>query len=422
MKIRILFLILLLYQGVIYSQHNYMFPTNFGEKASVHVKTLCNFGERIAGSHAELETVKYLIDKFQQNGLIVTIDTFKYRYYKLGSRCLLLNNRKLLIKSAYIDHKLEDSLNFTSKCIKYSNDINKKAFQDKVIFTKISSHSVDLIKFEPKAIIVIEPNVFDSIGIQDNTYSINFNGTFVTDWIQSYNIIARYDHGFSCDSTIIITAHWDSEPGIGAGDNATGTAALIELSDFLRDKFLNLKYNIIFLSTGSHEHNVIGMTSYMVNHYDSIRSCKLNLNIDDISCVKPYIEVSMIRSPQFNSDTSQNLSVISLRDSPSLLLLTSFREIYGNHQINSPNIEWLREKYEESMSELKIDYQDAGCCSGSDANVFDYIGVPYITISSFNPDGEDFANTIKDVYNDSFIPRIQSSGEIISKILLDLNK
>jgi hypothetical protein len=79
--------------------------------------------------------------------------------------------------------------------------------------------------------------------------------------------------------------------------------------------------------------------------------------------------------------------------------------------------------FEKSMTALGFDFQDAGCCSGVDSRAFDYMGIPYISMTTTNPDAkDDNANTPNDVYNDFFIKNINMNGKIASRILLDINK
>jgi hypothetical protein len=423
MKKLFIFLGLIFIWNIIQAQTNELIPSDFGVQASLHVKTICGFGKRTAGSIAEQKTIDYLIEEFTKNNMDVKIDTFRNNYYKLQNRAFFINDVEIKLKSAFIDHTLKDTLEFESYCLKLDSTVNMDSLQDKVVLTSSSINSVVLTNNKPKSVMVIDPYVFDTLAIDVNKkYTFKFIGTINSDWIESYNIIATYNHTYPVDSTIIVSAHWDSDPGVGAGDNASGTAALIELSRFFSKKLSNLKYNLIFLCSGSHEHDMIGITSYILNHYGSLDNCIINLNIDDISYLKPYIETSYFRSEMSYTDTLQLLSIVSLKNSQGNLF-TSFREIYGNRPETPVSVKWIRKKYEKSMSELKVNYQDAGCCSGSDSNAFAYLGIPYIFFSSIPLDEKtDNANTINDVYYDYFIPNIQLSGQIISKIINDFNK
>ena len=103
--------------------------------------------------------------------------------------------------------------------------------------------------------------------------------------------------------------------------------------------------------------------------------------------------------------------------------MTTREEIYFNRICNKSQTEHLRNTLKNSMTELGIEYTDAPCCAGVDARSFNYMGIPYIHLSSANPDSEDdLANTPQDVFNDSFVKNINKNGRIASKILIDMNK
>jgi hypothetical protein len=405
------------------AQKSELIPDDFGMNASIHVKKLCEFGVRLAGSDAEKKTIDYLVKEFEMNGMNVNIDTITYRFYHLNNRAVYINNCKVPIKTAFINHPVNDKIKFESYCMKLTNANDEDDLFNKVVFTSASINSVVLNKYKPKAIIVIDPSVFDTLTINTSEkMMVTFVGHPESEWIKSYNVIATYKHNFPVDSTIVITAHWDSNNGVGAGDNASGTAALIELSKFFSKRLTDLKYNLTFIATGSEEPGLIGSISYVLNHTVELDKCFFNLNIDDIVYKKPYIETTNLGLIRNRADTSQTLTIISDRFLKGHLF-TSFMEIWGNHYTDLSSAVLVRHKFEKSMSALGYDFQDAGCCSGVDSRAFDYISIPYISLSSYDPDSkEDNANTPNDVYHDSFIENINLYGIIASKILLDINQ
>jgi hypothetical protein len=258
---------LFLISNIAPAQKNELTPDDFGMKASVHVKKLCEFGERSEGSKAEIKTIDYLIKEFKLNGMNINIDTVRYRFYHLNNRAFYINNCKIPVKAAFIDHSISDSFKFESYCIKLIKIRNMDELFNKVIFTSASINSIILKKYKPKAILVIDQGVFDTLRINETErHTLTFIGHFESKWIKSYNVIATYNHDFPVDSIIAITGHWDSKNGVGAGDNASGVATLIELSKFFSTRLLDLKYNLTFIATGAEESGLIGSISYVLNH------------------------------------------------------------------------------------------------------------------------------------------------------------
>lgn len=90
------------------------------------------------------------------------------------------------------------------------------------------------------------------------------------------------------NKTIVVSAHYDhlGKSGEtyfpGADDNASGTAALLEMAEAF-SKAKDLPYTMVFLATSGEEAGLLG-SSYYVNHprFDA-RNILCNLNIDMIS-------------------------------------------------------------------------------------------------------------------------------------------
>ena len=90
------------------------------------------------------------------------------------------------------------------------------------------------------------------------------------------------------DKTIVISAHYDhlgtfgKEYFPGADDNASGTAALLEIAEEFSNA-QNLEYNLMFLATSGEEEGLLG-SFYHVNKSDfNPQSILCNLNLDMIS-------------------------------------------------------------------------------------------------------------------------------------------
>lgn len=102
------------------------------------------------------------------------------------------------------------------------------------------------------------------------------------------------------NKSIVVSAHYDhlgklgKEYFPGADDNASGTAALLEIAEEF-SKSTDLKYNIVFLATSGEEGGLLG-SSYHVNHPDFRPAnilCDLNLDMisrsDDKHSNKKYL-------------------------------------------------------------------------------------------------------------------------------------
>jgi len=413
---------LFLLSNVTIAQQNNLTPDDFGERASVHVKKLCEFGTRASESIAAKQTVNYVMNEFSSQDLNVLVDTFYFCDFNIQNRSILINNRQIPIKTAFINNSVADTFQIDGYWTKINDGIDKNKIKNRIVFTSTPNDIIAFKEYEPKAIIVIDTNHIKSVDFKETEkIKIDFEGNFTSDWKQSFNVIATFRHKFPNDSTIIITAHWDSSNGVGAGDNASGTATLLELTKFLKTKLSDLKYNLVFIATGAEEDGLYGSISYIFNNTNKVDKCILNLNIDDVSDSLPYIETTNYGQNSVRIDTTSILSVISNKDLK-YSLMTSFMEIYGNRYTDEIKIIRLRNNFNTSMSDLNYKYKDASCCSGVDSRSFSYVGIPYINVSSIPVKGQDNANTPEDIYDDSFVHNINLNAKIISKILLDYNK
>jgi hypothetical protein len=409
---------------MLHAQDNKLTTEDFGTKASVHVKQLCNFGVRIVGSKAEKKTIDYLVDQFRENEMNVRLDTIVYKNYKLENRSVFINGQKIRIRTAFINESFRDTLSIESKCVKLQNDnFDMNNLTDKIIFTSLPNYSIALSKYNPKTVIVMDENKLNALDINDSQHvKIKFVGKSISEWVKSYNIIATYNKKTPVDSSIIITAHWDSQNGVGANDNASGTAVLIELSNFFSKRLNDLKYNLVFVSTGLEEFGMLGSISYVFNNIENVERCILNLNIDGIASTKPNIEISHLNYKNSQSDTLQDILIFKKISSNGILMITR-EEIYSNRIFNKYQTERIRNTFKNSITELGVEYENAACCAGVDTRSFNYMGIPYINLGSINPESDnEVVNTPRDVYDESFIKNINLNGKIASKILLDMNK
>jgi Zn-dependent M28 family amino/carboxypeptidase len=97
------------------------------------------------------------------------------------------------------------------------------------------------------------------------------------------------------DEYIIVGAHYD---GIftnhGADDNATGTAALIELGRELKSKQADLKRSIILIAFDAEEIGVIGSTHFITHWKEPLENIKLMIGVDMIGWHKTNGKVRYI--------------------------------------------------------------------------------------------------------------------------------
>src|SRR5262249_46471553 len=126
--------------------------------------------------------------------------------------------------------------------------------------------------------------------------------------IASHNILGRVVGGKRPEEVIVYSAHWD-HLGVGAPDakgdriyngavdNATGTAALIELGRaFAHGK--RPERSVVFLNVTAEEKGLLGSEYYAANPLYPLAQTVANINTDSLSPMGPARNFSQSGSAQ----------------------------------------------------------------------------------------------------------------------------
>jgi len=112
-----------------------------------------------------------------------------------------------------------------------------------------------------------------------------------------YSVIEGSD---KADEYILFSAHYDSVPtGIGASDNATGCAALLELYRYFTEN--KPRHTMVFLWCGAEEMGLLGSQEFVKKHPEFMENARMEVNFDLTGCVIGYDGVS-IAAPQSTCD------------------------------------------------------------------------------------------------------------------------
>jgi Tol biopolymer transport system component len=112
---------------------------------------------------------------------------------------------------------------------------------------------------------------------------------------EAFNVIGRIPAGrFPSQGTLVLGAHYDHlgyggpnslapdkhEPHLGADDNASGTAVLLEVARQLQARRDNLPYDIVIASFSAEESGVLGSNALVQAQPDWLQGAKAMLNFD----------------------------------------------------------------------------------------------------------------------------------------------
>jgi hypothetical protein len=140
-------------------------------------------------------------------------------------------------------------------------------------------------------------NKFISFGYTDvklDSFHIagTFRGTYPYDLWQ-YNVIAKLEGTTNPDSLCIIGGHYDNilrtgggDPfttAYGANDNASGTAAALEVARVMKKNSYESRNTILFIAFGAEELGLLGSHAYANNAYSTSSKIRMMLNNDMIA-------------------------------------------------------------------------------------------------------------------------------------------
>jgi hypothetical protein len=395
-------------------------PEDFGESAYTHIKKLCDPGVRRHDNPSGLSAVMYIKEQFEKYGLQCKIDTCYFGSVNVKDRKILINGDSIIVQTVLLNQALKPDMIIEGEgIILEGNNSNGHDLVDKIIYTTKSNNTLLLKKYDPKAIVVLRNEELKKIKDIKETELI-LKGNSIEQLGKSYNVIATYKNYQLSHKDIILTAHWDSQTGPGADDNASGVSLLLELSKYFLAFQAQTPYNLKFVATGAEEIGLTGSKAYALKYSDDIvENALLNFNIDAVGGgQKPYIE--MRRPANFkNPDTGEWLQIISSPDN-SYHWYTSFLEVYRNSSYEDMYPEWMVEDIKTAMKKAHIKFYKAPCCSGADHRSFAYLELPTIYLSTIRKNEKNTHHSINDVPKDYFKDNLQLAGKTAQRILFEI--
>lgn len=154
----------------------------------------------------------------------------------------------------------------------------------------------------------------------------------------SYNLIVTKTGTLYPDQFIIIDGHYDTINGVGANDNGSGTAILLEVARILKD--VPTEYSIKFIHFAGEELGLIGSYQYVENiAVPQDLDIKLVLNIDQVGGVAGEINdrITCERDEEW-PNSNNNESALVTNQLATLIqiysnLNTQFNNAYGSDYV-----------------------------------------------------------------------------------------
>ena len=123
--------------------------------------------------------------------------------------------------------------------------------------------------------------------------------------IQAHNVVGFIDNG--AQKTVVITAHYDHLGYGGAGskykgprqihngadDNASGTAALLELAHLIKNNKIKEHNNFLFIAFSAEEKGLLGSKYYVMNPSLNLNEINYLLNMDMLGRMEPGMALTI---------------------------------------------------------------------------------------------------------------------------------
>jgi hypothetical protein len=363
------------------------FPAGFKDDAFGHVAAITEFGERSAGSVAEERTAQYIIERFAESRIGFSLTHFVFDSFDL-EHCELRIAERAYDPVTVCFNPYRDEFHFEGSltCIGADADVGRLDPFDSgktVVVIPKKANAFAMMRRFPKLIIIVEDGDFDSI-ISRLGREFTLDITGVKRRYGSMNVTGTLASGNR--KQIIVGAHIDSYDNVGADDNASGMAVMLELARYFKQFEADMEYCIKFVAFGAEEFGVLGSRSYMQKHADEMDDVVLFINLDTVGGSRICIE-------------GKNLTGLAEGPVHSRVadwIWSKAWEGYGkNWKILTPDIAhffepvfypaWLRSYIAESIEELECTVQVTGPLGG-DQIVFEHAGVTSTAIAAFgNP-------------------------------------
>jgi len=260
---------------------------DFSQKVQKHIIELTKNGSRYLETTSLKAAEEYISMQFEQIGLKTSIENFDYESFEINNSQLLVGDL-ILTPSRICFNPYKDSLNISGN-FALIEELPSNDIANSYVITTSKLNYFQMVINNPKMIIYVDSLDFVRLSEQKiNTFKLRIEG--VMKQYQSANIVADLKPNADNLPTIIVCAHYDSFLGSsGAGDNASGTAAMIELSRVFKNYKKSIDgYNIRFIAFTGEEKGLLGSRHYLDFHKSELKNTELVINMDQIGGLEPF--------------------------------------------------------------------------------------------------------------------------------------
>ena len=394
----------------------------FKDKAAGHVKKLSEIGIRPAGSQEEKQAALYIKKQLEAIGLKTVVEDFEFETFEFSNCRFQLGKEKFNIELLGFN-PYDKVMNFSGNAYLYdpSTHIQGDEIENKTVVTTTPANYFQLMSLNPKMIIFLSPEDFKNAkALNVSDFSLQVNGKLKKE--KSSNVTALLSSPANATQEIIITAHYDSyRNSPGANDNATGTAALIELARLFFSQKDKLSCNIRFVSFGCEEVGLLGSRKYLKKHSDDLNNCVLLFNVDTVGG-DSEIYAEML------GGISTEFSERGIHHFPEYLMDKAWDSRSGKWMIMKPEIlaplftasfvpDRVKEAIEATGRELQIKINPAKGLF-SDQRIFAQAGIPSSGVAQKT--GSKIIHSPDDIFSNVNIDLVEKAGKICYSVVFKI--
>jgi len=395
----------------------------FFRRVRRYIEDLVAIGSRSAGTKNEIRSAEYIVDQFKKMGIPASMELFEFESFEPSAVEARIGNRAFipvgLGMNPYSGEKLDYFGGFF--VLDPRNPASwpsSEQVEGKAVVTSSNddpSFHFRIAALRPRFIVVLSSGDFDHVRKgADRKMEISVQGKITQG--TSANVSAHLGMSFPAPQ-IIVGAHLDAYRGCpGAGDNASGVAALLELARSAKSWDMPEEIGLTFVAFGAEEVGFLGSRRYVEKHAEELKRCFLSFIFDDVAGEGPIrIERNGGRrnpvdpsSPLLLPPNYQDRAWEGIGYPWRLIPPPSLYAVFGN----AYHPDWLVESIDEAVKETKLEIEFM-TIPGSDQMAFAQTGIATSGVTA--PSRR--AHTKDDLPETVDIEKIRQGAEIAGRII-----
>lgn len=243
-----------------------------------YIEDLAAIGSRSAGTDNEIRSAEYIADRFKEMGIPAAMEFFEFEFFEPAEVEMRIGNESYTPVGLGMDPYSGEKLDYSGSFVildprNPSPWPSSEAVEGKAVVTSRNddpSFHFRLAALRPRFIINLAPEDFHRVRNREE-HKLNFSvlGEIIKG--TSRNVSAHLGPPPPAPQ-IIVGAHLDAYRDCpGAGDNASGIAALLEIARFTKSLQIPEEIGLTFVAFGAEEVGFLGSRRYVERHSEELK-------------------------------------------------------------------------------------------------------------------------------------------------------